>query len=204
MKKILTKENIKKTSELMKKLFLIMLFLVLTLGCTSLPPIKNPQITQENLPSQCRIDGIKPIKQDHNGCVPACVEMVFNFFGKTPDWTKGWLVGARGTTDTDLERFARTQGFNIYSFYDGYPNKKKIKYFLSQGYPVLVGGQVGHESKLHMIILIGYDQVRGEFWAIDPGYGRIVKIPYKKFNEFHSTDSAHYKYYGLVIYPIKK
>ncbi len=190
----------------MKKLFLIMLFLVLILGCTTLPPIKNPQITEANLPLQCNIEGIKIIKQDYQGCVPTCLEMVFNFFGKTLDKEviAKWIQKARGTSDTDLEQFVRIQGFNIYSFYDGYSSKKKIKYFLSQGYPVLVGGRVGHESKLHMIILIGYDQVRGEFWAIDPGYGRIVKIPYKKFNEFHSTDSAHYKYYGLVIYPIKR
>jgi len=184
----------------MKRLIVIGLMLILS-GCATLPPIKNPQITQENLPSQYLIEGIEIIKPRYNSCVPACLETVFKFFGKTPDWTKGWLVGARGTTDIDLERFVRLHGFNIYSFYDGYPSKKKIKYFLSQGYPVLVGGQVGHESKLHMIILIGYDQVKEEFWSIDPSYGRIIKIPYKRFNEFHSTDSAYHKYYGLVIYP---
>lgn len=203
----------------MKKLFLIMYFLVLTLGCAALPPIKIPQITEANLPPQCHIEGIKIIKQDYKGCVPACLEMVFNFNGKqlTKESIANWIQRAYGTGSRDLEDFVRWQGFNYHTFYDWNPQKKKIKYFLAQGYPVLVGGQVRHESERHMIVLVGYNDLKevssslgwyglpgektiGVFIALDPGFGGVIEIPYKRFKEFHSP-KIEPSYYGLVIYP---
>ncbi len=195
----------------MKKIFLIILLLALIFGCTTLPPIKNPQNTELNLPSQCRIDGIKPIKQDDNGCVPACLKMVFKFYGKELDKNiiADWIQRGYGTTPQDLEQFVRWNGFNVFSFSDWRPDKRKIKYFISQGYPVLVGGQVRLEDENHLIILIEYDDLKivkiggiefkGYFLVCDPGIGNNIIFPYKLFNEFHS--SKFNPYYGVVIYP---
>lgn len=205
-----------------KKSFLIALILLWMLGCARLPPVKNPQFSESNLPPQYRVEGISPVKQGYMGCVPACLEMVFNFYGKQLDkeTIARWIQRARGTADTDLEHFIKWQGFNDHVFYDGGSGKRKIKYLLSQNYPVLVGGQVRHESELHMIVLIGYDdskavtpgkawyslpdeQAVGVFIACDPGPGKVIEISYKRFREFHSTTLDRYRYYGLVIYPKK-
>jgi hypothetical protein len=69
----------------MRRLFLFLSILALIFGCTSAPPVTNPHIKESNLPSQSLLKGIQPIKQEYNGCVPACVEMVFRFYGKEMD-----------------------------------------------------------------------------------------------------------------------
>lgn len=211
----MTKTNPKEVID-MKKLFLIVVLLIFVLvGCATLPPIKNPQITELNLPSQCRIDGIKPIKQDHNGCVPACLEMVFKFYGRElhKDVIANWIQKGKGTTPQDLEQFVKWNGFNIFSFSDWRSDKRKIKYFLSQGYPVLVGGQVRREDENHLTVLVEYDDLKtikigeiefkGFFGACDPSVGAYMAFPYKLFNKFHSAQLAQISFYGLIIYPKK-
>ena len=197
----------------MKKGVLLFSVLSLILGCATLPPVKNPQNTELNLPSQHRIEGIKPIKQDYLGCVPACVEMVLNFYGRelNKDAIAKWIQGARGTTSGELEQFVNWNGFNAYRFADWRSSKSKIKYFLSQDYPVLVGGNLGFVEFGHMIVLIGYDdsmmmvwegkQSKGVFFACEPTSGKIIGIRYDTFAEFHRGQLGPIQYYGLVVYP---
>ena len=174
-------------------------FLVLvTLSCTSLPPVKNPQFTEANLPAAHRIKGVTPLKQLHNACVPTSAAMVFSYHGKPVDKEviADWVQKAYGTTANDIEKFARWQGFKIYSFTDYGLDKKKIKYFLSQDYPVLVSGKFGFGATGHTIVLIGYDNAKtgtrqgtpykGVFIANDPAPGREIMISYDSFKEFHS------------------
>jgi len=196
-----------------KKVILLFSVLSLILGCATLPPVKNPQITESNLPSQCRIEGIKPIKQHYMGCVPSCVEMVSKFYGRelNQDAIAKWIERARGTTAEDIEQFVNWNGFNGYRFHDWQSSKSKIKYFLSQGYPVIVGGRLGFGESGHTIVLIGFDdskvivwegkQSKGVFIASDPTPGKIVQIGYDIFAEFHRGMAGSSQYYGLVVYP---
>jgi uncharacterized protein YvpB len=174
-------------------------FLVLvTLSCASLPPVKNPQFTEANLPAAHRIEGVTPLKQSHNACVPTSAAMVFSYHGKPvdKDVIADWVQKAYGTSTNAIENFAHWQGFNIYSFTDHGSDKKKIKYFLSQDYPVLALGKYGFSATGHMIVLIGYDNAKtgtrqgkpykGVFIANDPAPGREVMISYDSFKEFHS------------------
>jgi hypothetical protein len=197
----------------LKKLFLVLSLLGLSLGCTALPPVKNPHINESNLPSECLIEGIHPIKQGYQGCVPACIEMVFRFYGKEldKDAVADWIQRARGTTPEALEQFLGWQGFNVHTFSDWRARKSRIKYFLSQGYPVIAGGKLGLQDIGHMIVLIGYDdskviarkegQFKGAFFALDPSPGKMVQIGYDLFAEFHRGQVGRTQYYGLVVYP---
>ena len=190
------------------KKFIPFLMLVVV-SCASLPPPRNPQFTEANLPVAYRIEGIEPLKQLYNACVPTCAAMIFAYYGKPVDRDviADWVQRAYGTSTRDIEDFALWQGFNIYSFTDPGLEKKKVKYFLTQNYPVLVGGKLGFSRLGHMIVLIGYDdaktgdqkgkQYQGVFFVNDPAPGREVMIPYGSFKEFHSgRDNI-----CMVIYP---
>jgi len=185
-------------------------FLVLvTLSCESLPPIKNPQFTEASLPPAHRIQGIKPLKQLYNACVPTSAAMVFAYYGKPVDKEviADWVQKAHGTSTADIEQFARWHGFIIYNFIDYKSDKKKIKYFLSQDYPLLANGKYGFNPIGHMIVLTGYDDTKtgtwqgkpykGAFIANDPAPGREVIMPYESFKEFHSGRGNS----CILIYP---
>lgn len=186
----------------MRKEILIFIILVLALSCATRPPVNNPQFTESNLPDQYSIKGVSPIEQQH-GCGPASLAILFNFYGKRIGETEiaEWIQDARGTTIDDLEQFVKRQGFNVFSFTDSNKNKRKIKYFLSQNYPVLVTGQVRLEDENHATILIGYNEKTRCFVVCDPALGRIVTFPYDKFVEFHRAVGPSIRYYGLVIFP---
>jgi uncharacterized protein YvpB len=183
--------------------------ILLVVSCASLPPTGNPQFTEDNLPVEYHIEGVEPLQQLYNACVPTCAAMIFAYHGKSVDKEviADWVQKAYGTTTSDIEDFARWQGFNIYTFTNSGLEKKKIKYFLTQNYPVLVAGKFGYSMTGHMIVLVGYDNTmtidqkgkpyQGVFFAIDPGPGQEIKIPYDIFKEFHSgRDNL-----CMVIYP---
>ncbi len=194
---------------MMRRAALWLSVLSLTLACTTLPPIKNPQFTESNLPSQWSVGGVQPVKQNYNGCVPACAEMVLKFYGKDVGKRAiaDWIQRAYGTNPEDLIQFVGIHGFNAYRFSDWRQSKSRIKYYLSQGYPVLAGGKLGLQSGGHMIVLIGYDdrkkivregkEFEGVFYACDPSPGKIVEIRYEQFLEFHRGRDS----YCIVIYP---
>jgi hypothetical protein len=153
----------KEMIDMKRWVFILSVFMFWVFACQSIspmPPIRDPQITEESLPSKCYIQGINPVRGSYEAsCVPACFEMIFRFYGKElkkeeiADWIQRW----KGSRKEDFERFLVMKGFEVYTFYDWHSDKRKIKYFLSQGYPVLVAGQLGNITQLHMIILVGYD-----------------------------------------------
>jgi len=188
-------------------LFPILILIILT-GCSISPPAKNPHLSPENLPTSYRIEGIDPVEQGYNACVPTAAEMVFRFYGKNlgKEAIGNWIQGPRGCRLEDLEQFAKSQGFNVHVFYDWYPDKDKIKFYLAEGYPVIVTGQFGFAAEGHMVVVTGYDDLepvetgsksKGVFYVADPAFGKIVKLPYQTFTGFHSARGN----YGLVIYP---
>ena len=118
-----------------------------------------------------------------------------------------WIQRAYGTNPEDLVQLVTSHGFNAYRFSDWQSSKKRIKYFLCQGYPVLVGGKFGFRTEGHMIVLVGYDdrkkvvregkEFEGVFFACNPSPGKMVEIRYEVFLEFHKGRDS----YGIVIYP---
>lgn len=186
----------------MKKIILL-IFSLLLVGCATLPPVKNPQFTESNLPKKYRIDYVPYIRQGHNQCFPTCLAMIFKFYGKEislkeiDDWTRG----ARGTPTKEAERFCQMKRFNTYVFYDW--KGDRIKYFLAQRYPLIAEIQSGAFGiSFHVIVLTGYDDEKQVFYINDPAR-KDKEISYKKFKEVRSLDQpgGQDKYYTLLIWP---
>jgi len=203
------------------KYFIFSLFILvaLTLGCTTVsPPIIYPEITEIKLPPKAFIHRIEPIKASNEAsCVPTSLEMVFKFYRKEliKEEISNWIQRAYGSSKENLEQFLLMQKFEVYTFYDWSSDKRKIKYFLSQGYPVLISGQLGRGwGSLHMTLAIGYDDnleapesnmnpqiVKGFFYLNEPALGVQARISYKNFNEFQKTDNDSLRNYCLITYP---
>ncbi len=211
----------------MKKAILLIIFLCVAAACATVPvpPIRNAEITESNLPSKTNIEGIRPrqstITIAQKVIVPVyvwdgtrdCYNMVFEFYRKpTYEVSSKDIVRALLLTGWDTpEYFAKYNKFNVYGFKDGNPSKSKIKYFLSQGHPVIAylryerrspDGNVEYEHyEFKPVVLTGYDDTEGIFVCCSPSSGKVEKIPYKKFNELHSAGPFGYSHnYGELLY----
>lgn len=188
---------------IMKKRIYIIIGLIIPLvtGCATVPPIKHPEYTESNLPKVHKIDGVPYIRQGHAQCFPACLFMIFKFYGKEISLQEidDWVRGARGTPSQVAEQFCKMKKFNTYVFYDW--KGDKIKYYLAQGYPLVAwvdkkGFGMGH----HVIVLSGYDDEKQVFFMRDPAIND-KEISYKKFKEIRSLVEGDGRNYVLLIWP---
>jgi ABC-type bacteriocin/lantibiotic exporter with double-glycine peptidase domain len=187
----------KKISSVAEVLMFLFLF-----GCAMSPPIKNPQFTESNLPKAYTIDNVPYVRQGNMQCFPTCLSMMFKFYGKDIPFEEidNWIRGAKGTPTQAAEQYSKMKGFNTYVFFDW--KGDKIKYFLSQGYPLIARVQTGAFGTMtHVIVLRGYDDEKQVFYIHDPAK-RDKEISYKKFKEIRSIDSPtdQNKYYTLLIW----
>jgi hypothetical protein len=182
-----------------------------------MPPIRNPEITLENLPSRTFIQGITPVKAiAEASCVPASLEMIFNFYGKElkKEEISDWIQRGKGSDKDVFEQFLQMKGFEVYTFYDWHSDKRRIKFFLSQGYPVIAAGQITNINTLHVTVVAGYDdnveypesdmnpiKRRGFFYIYDSGLGKYAALSYLRFIEFQQADIERYRNYCLVTWP---
>jgi len=179
---------------------LLLIFTIfLVISCQTLPP--TTRIT--TIPQSYEVQGIIPIRQAYNGCAPAAIATILNFYGNgiTQEEISRWIQGAYGSGVEETERHIRRLHFNLYRFYDYNPSKSTIKFFVSQGYPVLVVGQVRSENENHMVIIVGYDNKNSHFRIAEPQIGQIIKIQYNVFNYFHRAQTLILDCYCLVVWP---
>ncbi len=187
---------------LVKITCLLAVFLVAgLLGCGEVrPPVRNSAITDSNLPPSFLIEGVPWYRQDGNQCGPTSLAMVLNYYGMkvTKDDIVKWVmsVGLLGTPLEELEYYAGTQkGCKVYRFYDGTKGKTRVKGLIAQGYPLIAIGRIPtrwhSRSKLwegHAVVVVGYDDVGGNFIIQDPAWGREgreqTKVPYGVFEDF--------------------
>jgi ABC-type bacteriocin/lantibiotic exporter with double-glycine peptidase domain len=183
-----------------KILAFIAFYLLLLNGCATAPMqtpnIKNPSAM---LPERVIIEGIKIERgQSFTDCVPVALEAIFKFYGKKISRKeidervhKSW-----GTKTRDWIEYVKEQGFNVYAFYDRSRDKRGLKFLLAQHFPVLaIGGGLSWQS--HIVILVGYDDEKKNFYIADPGWRVIQQQRYLEFNEWHRLQNG----YGFVIYP---
>jgi predicted double-glycine peptidase len=134
--------------------------------------------------------------------------MVLNFYGKnlSADEVGKARWGGRGTSISDIESFARSQGFEVYAFFDA--KKEELRYLLTQGYPLIVLGvpppewyKTGkYSGEGHYVVAVGYDDLKKIFIINDPSPGRKIEIPYDTFKDFHRSHRTHGNYV-LCVYP---
>jgi hypothetical protein len=136
--------------------------------------------------------------------------MVLNFYGK--NYSQEEIVKARkgrGTTPTDIETFARSDGFEVYSYYDS--KKEEMKYLLVQGYPLIALGvpppnwpkRSRYLGEGHYVVVVGYNDEKEVFIIQDPGPGARIEVPYNIFKDFHSSHPVRSNFV-LCIYPKRK
>jgi ABC-type bacteriocin/lantibiotic exporter with double-glycine peptidase domain len=108
-----------------------------------------------------QIDGVPFVKQDREQCGPASLASVFFYYGvsiQTDVISKSiYDPKLRGSLITDLENFARRQGFRTES---GRGTVEKLKEFIRQRKPVIVLIDQGFWiiSRPHYLVLFGYNQ----------------------------------------------
>jgi hypothetical protein len=190
-----------------------LLFLA-SVGCATIdskPPIKNPQISEPNLPPSHLITGIPWFRQGRKECGPTSLAMVVGYYGKkvTKDEVARWVMtaGKMGTEVEQLEYYAGQQGFRTYRFYDRTKDKSSMKYLIAQGYPLIAIGRIPQNwhSKWaplwegHYVVVVGYDDVTKNFIIQDPAWGKkgyeMTKVPYEVFADFHT----HSQFPQLVL-----
>ena len=197
-----------------KRIFLMshILFLgvALLVGCTTSPPVKNPQVTQSNLPQKCFIENVPIYRQPYMDCGPTSLRMVLNYYGKNLSGAEvGKARKGRGTLVSDMEGYPTTIGFQVYSYYD--TKKEEMKYLLAQGYPLIALGvrppnwskSERYSGEGHYVVVVGYDDLRNIFNVHDPNWGRRMEIPYDIFKDFHRSHPTHSNLV-FCIYPKSK
>lgn len=184
-----------------KRIYIIILTFLLVASCTPLPPVKDPQYTESNIPKAQNISYVPYFRQGYNQCFPACLYMIFKFYGKEIAFQEidDWIRKAKGTLSSAAEEFCTIKKFNTYVFYDW--KGDKIKYFLAQGYPLIAGVEKkGFGLGLHVVVLTGYDDEKQVFYTNDPAINN-KEISYKKFKEERSMVDGNIRYYTLLIWP---
>jgi len=178
----------------------ITLSVMLVSGCTA-APMRTPNVNDPSvvLPEQVMIENVRiEHGQSFTDCVPVVLEAIFKSYGKNIDRKeideevhKSW-----GSKTVDWVNYVKQQGFNVYSFYDRTGDKRGIKFFLAQHFPVLTIGsaRVGWQS--HMVVLVGYDDKKKMFYVADPEWRAIQQKRYLDFDDWHRQQGS----YGFVIY----
>jgi hypothetical protein len=136
--------------------------------------------------------------------------MVLNFYGQNlyQEVIRKARSG-RVTAISDMESYARSQGFEVHSFNDW--KKEKMKYLIAQGYPLIALGVIPsnwyssrrYAGEGHYVVVSGYDDLEKIFIINDPGPGMRMEIPYDVFKDFHRS-SSYEPFYVLCIYPKPK
>jgi hypothetical protein len=199
-----------KVMKIIKTALMVTVFLAISTGCATDPPIKNPQISKSNLPQAYFIENVPTYKQGYNECGPTSLQMVMSFYGKS--LTKGEIVKSVfmkswGTPISEMESYARRQKFGIYSFYGW--REGKMKYLIAQGYPLIVLGEIpsnwypdgSYAGIGHYVVVVGYDDTEKKFVINDPGLGRKMEVPYGVLKNFLLSTKFSESNYVLCIYP---
>lgn len=134
-----------------------------------------------------RIPEVKMVKQIGQGCLPASVTMVMQFYSKEiisyRDVVKSMKTSIRedGTSIYDALVYLYQRDYQLYPFTG---QLDAIKEILTYGYPLMVvqSSSLDKEANDHARILTGFDDAKQIFFINDPSQGRIF-LPYGLFEE---------------------
>jgi tetratricopeptide (TPR) repeat protein len=181
-----------------KRMYPIVLCLLLV-ACASVP-VRTPNPTNPGitLPEKSFIEDIKiNYGQAFTDCVPVSLEAVYKFYGVNVNRKEiaDQIQLFSGTKIKDMVSFVKSKNCDIDPFVDENEDKRRIKYHLSQRFPVLV--TVGNVRIHHMVVLVGYDDNKRIFYVADPGWRKLQEWRYIDFNEWHEYPGN----WGYLVYP---
>lgn len=175
----------------MKKMIVGGLMLMALVGCaTPIGPIKNPVQADKLFPEKHHIQGIKHRLQWTAECAPVSIKMVLDYYGfniSLEEISSGVKQTMRATRSADIESFLNRIGLQVKHHRDTDFKKPWMKYYISNNQPVLVsGGHFGHMGQVgHMVVAVGYDDIKRDFYVIDPSQKAVVAYTYHQFHDWH-------------------
>ncbi|HNZ35620.1 MAG: C39 family peptidase [Pseudomonadota bacterium] len=129
------------------------------------------------------IEGVPFIRQDTRFCGPASLASVMAYYGAPTDQktvaSSVYSEKLQGALITDLERYARSAGFETRT---ARGTEEGLKAEIDRGRPVIVLVDLGFwvVSKPHYLVVYGYD---GEGFRAHDGYTPGNHYPYARFGE---------------------
>ncbi|MCA1321557.1 C39 family peptidase [Bacillus tianshenii] len=138
---------------------------------------------------------IQPIVQKYNYCVPACLQMIFNYYGKqfTQDEIAQAVFGINGTSLYDAVKFAEEEGFSCKYLFG---NQTLFKNLIDEGVPVLLN--IEYPEGAHVMLIIGYDDQLSAYELLDPNTPESSYVSYEAFELQFSNNSFH----SVAIVPV--
>ncbi len=125
-------------------------------------------------------------------CGPACLQMVFNFFGKK---LKQQYISKlantthkNGTRNKEMVSVAKKEGFYCYVRENGKLNQ--LKYFINRGLPVIIEYIEPSNNDIHFSVVTGYSD--GNIIMNDPWNGKDFIFDSRKFSRrWHATNKNY-------------
>ncbi len=153
------------------------------------------------------LTGAKQEYQLWNNCGPATLSMNLSFYG----WPGSQVEAAKflkpdqedkNVSPDQMAEFARSVGFNAAYRVNG--TTDLIKALLRAGVPVLIEKGFEPEADLgwmgHYELLVGFNDEKQEFIAMDSYMGPYQAVPYAEFEKYWQQFNRTY----LAIYPAEK
>ena len=172
----------------------------------TLTPVAPPGPTQAARSTPASLDtadvlltGFRHVYQTWNNCGPATLSMNLSFYG----WPGGQADAAdflkpdredKNVSPDQMVAFAQSAGFEALARMNG--SISKIRQFLEAGVPIIV--EKGFEPNPddgwegHYELIVGYDDARQEFIAMDSYTGPNQSVPYRQLDWYWSHFNRTY------------
>jgi len=136
---------------------------------------------------------VPPVRQGHNNCFPACLDMLLAYYGRPADQRSIGAVVRDGNGGTPLFRALRyleEQGWAVRTFR---ATPERVRQLIDRGVPPILGLEWAGGAHVH--ICAGYD----DQWLYiqDPGSFQRRHLRLKGFDDVY----AHSDYWALAVVP---
>ncbi len=151
-------------------------------------PTAPPTPTLLPLPPATLLTGFSHAWQTWNNCGPATLAMNLSYFGRPETQADTATVlkpdeDDKNVSPYELVAYARSLGFEAIDRVGG--NVEMLKRLLSLGIPAIAETWITpkpNDGMGHYRLLIGYDDIAGEFVAFDSYFGPNTRLPYDQFD----------------------
>jgi ABC-type bacteriocin/lantibiotic exporter with double-glycine peptidase domain len=116
------------------------------------------------------------IRQDKNGCGPAAVAMVFDYWRHPHDGLA--MRTPDGLSAREMQAYFEAHGFQAFPVAAEWSD---LEHHLAQGRPLIVALGSGGAGLQHFVVVAGIDTQRGLVYVNDPAQRKLVKMERRTF-----------------------